>query len=779
MCEVIVMDKTLKIGKNYILVVDTESNTTTGAMTSIQYANVFEYVKPYPIEYKDAKLIRCTSTADGMYKFHDDLLKTYKDGDSFIIYCHNLKWDITFWLNWLMKDLHYTFTTDKKFGDNQFTTLITTLGQVFNISYKYKGLTIRIQDSLKIIPFGLGEAGSKKAYDTKFKKIKDEDYDGVLSDEYCLHDVLCLSELVSIQLAEGINPRTTMSLASWCLKDFKNKIFNSELGDIYRKHLKDTAETEEIFKKRNNAQYCYRYFFPQIDHLAYFKTDTSDFNAISLDSYCRAAYRGGLTYCNPENANTIYISRWFYEKNKCSKAIQDIIKSGNYKIVNYISHLDVHSLYPSKCLYGYKNYTTLPVGKPTLIKGCPSAYTIQCVKENKAHFIIRFKCKFNIKPDKYPSIQLKATYFQPNEWLNTSAVEVDGVPYNQSVMITLTDVEFFDFLERYNVEDLFIIDYMYFNRVLPCKTIFNSYMGYYYKEKSNTSKSNFVKYQSVKSKLNNLTGKFGTSTIAGIKEPFIDTDGAVRLRNKKVGSDNNLLTKNSEYTPIIAFITAYGRLTLLDEMDKAGNDYITGDTDSLFVASEERFVPTLGITDSDLNTFDEEHSPEEIAMFCASRQKTYIMYIVKEGKIKMILKIAGMTDKQKEKFTKESANPILDFSNENVKVKGGKKIKEATPEGAVLVDTDFKMTPEVKKNIKKETVDKATDRRIESEIKLIKTPEDLEYKLLYDMEYRKRCINNYLKLEREGKLCRQTIAEAVGVDFHCVPEVMLIIMRNM
>ena len=771
--------KTLKVGKTHILVVDTESNTTTGALTSVQIAPVYKYSNPYPIEYSDAHIFKCSTTKEGMELLHNYLISNFRKGANIILYCHNLKWDITFWLNWLIKDLHYHHRIEHRTGkiildkriytkrnfllENEFDSLITQMGQVFTLKYNYNDLSITIQDSLKIIPFKLEEAG--ESYNTKFKKIKGEDYDGILSDKYCLHDVLCLSELVSIQINEGIDPRYTLSLASWCLKDYKEKLFESKLGDEYLNHLKSLYKDESEIKKRYNASRCYRYYFPQLDELSYFPTDTKDYKTASLDSYIRRAYRGGLTYCNPNAQDIIFISRWFYEKYKDSNLLKDIMASGNYKIVNNISHLDVHSLYPSKCLKGYRNYNTLPIGKPVLRKGAPTSKEVEDFLNNKCHFAIRFKCKFNIIQNRFPSVQIKGSYFNSNDWLTTSKITIDGKEYDNSVIMTLTDVEFVDFINRYELKDVVFIDYMLFKKVEKCEYLFDFYMGYYYKMKSETSKSDFVKYQSIKSKLNNLTGKYGTNTIAGTKIPTVASDGSIQLINRKTGENGEILVKNSEYTPIIAWITAYGRLTLLDEMDRAGTSYtdkiyITGDTDSLFVASDERFIPSLGITKNELNTFDEEHSPEDIAMFCASRQKTYILI---DKDLKVTLKVAGMTEEQKKRFIKLNKNPILAFSKQELNVKGGKLIKKATPEGAVLVDTDFSLTERTSR-VSLSRFENTVDRQLKNE-----SPSNFDEfikKMMWDKDYKAFVRKKKKELIDNFEYSDENFKKALGVDFN-------------
>lgn len=769
------MNKALVLSDYYLNVVDTESDTKTGAMTSIQIAPVLPYTKPYSIEREDATLIRCTTTKEGMEKFHSFLLSNYKEGDKIWLGCHNLKWDITFWLNYLMKDLNYKhkiinrssldrIPLNKEYYkkssfllNNEFDTLITDMGQVFTLKYKYKGRLITVQDTLKFIPFKLEDACKEKAYNTKFKKILGQDYDATLSDDYCLNDVLCLSELVAIQINEGLNPVKTVSLASWCLKDFKDKFYNSKLGIEYQIAHKDD-------KKLLNKSKCYRHYFPQLDDNTQYAKDTSEFNVPSLDTYIRLSYKGGLTYCNPSQAGKIFISEWYYNEHKDDDFMKEIISNGKYQIVPYLTHLDVHSLYPSKCLYGYKNYTSLPIGRPQLKKGAPPDILVNEVYNNKKHFVVRFKCRFNIKPNHFPSIQIKGSYVNSNEWIRTSAIKIGDKIYDQPLLLTLTDVEFFDFIDRYDAYDVNFIDYAVFNNVAQCKDIFECYMQYYYTLKSSTPKSNFVKYQSVKSKLNNLTGKFGSSVIAATKIPYIDEDGAIQLRTRDTDEKGDILLKNSEYVPIITFITAYGRLTLLDEMDKAGDNfnngsiYITGDTDSVFVASKERFTPSLGITHSDLNTFDEEHTPADIAMLCATRAKTYFL-LQSDGKA--VLKVAGMTDKQKDKFCTSSHNPILDFSQDNIEVEGGKLIKKSTPDGAVLVDTDFN----VDKKEFKPTVAMIDRTQTKQFIQTAPhTEADFLEKLLYDKDYRNFCKKQYDALKEAHNLSKDTLAKAIHLN---------------
>lgn len=842
------MKKPIMQNKHYIMVFDTESNTKTGALTSWQVAPVLVKTdNVYPIERDDAVSYRIPlrkgNTKKCMDKFIEFIKDNFEAGSKIDFYVHNLKWDIYFILTYLIKHLNYT--------EDDYDMLITNLGQVFYISFSIDGYELKFIDSLKIIPFTLSEAG--KSYNTKFKKIAGENYDTYLSDDYIENDVLCLSELIAIQNTLGITNKI-LTTSSWALHDYKKRLFKSDIGkkivserekeiekfsDSLKHKITDywkscrvkmskqqatkdryinmpfeeaweRAKKEEI-AKANTPSYVYRKLFPQLDDLASSDTEKIEIGLhdfISLDSYCRQGYKGGLTYCNPDTRCKIFISKWYYDTHKDDLQLQEILKlpADRWQIVEHIYHYDVHSLYPSKCLYGYKDFNTYPIKKPRVLWGCPDSKLIKDTFENKAHFMIRFKCRFNIKDtDTFPSVQIKGDFHDPTEWLKTSKLMLDDKEIDKPCIMTLTDVEFFDFVIRYNIYDIEWIDYAVFRYVETGNSLFDCYMRYYYTEKAK-AKSDYVRYQSIKQKLNALTGKFGTNPFGFEKTAFVDTEGCIKLSTNKyiksydlVNGDyelntqasgsfiklkNNtyfeikrfdydentktyiqnstgkyymdengkykvypknfyILRKDSEYVPLVAWITAYGRLTLLSEMDKASNNfeknksiYITGDTDSLFVAADKEWKPSLGVTDSDLNTFGLEHNPDEVAMFVSTGQKCYLMYGNFKNKAHnnryeygYDIKVAGMTQTQKDEFVKNSQYPVIDFANENVKVEGGKLITLPTVDGAVLVDTDFRKSSKVYP-ITQKMIDTKTKRWIPTDLEMFRT----RYK--FDINYR-------------------------------------------
>ena len=87
------------------------------------------------------------------------------------IYFHNLKFDGTFILSYLLstglyrqalrQDKHgdYYFDEDKLLSNGQFKYMISDMGQWYEITLKYQGHFIRFRDSLKLLPFSVKKIG--------------------------------------------------------------------------------------------------------------------------------------------------------------------------------------------------------------------------------------------------------------------------------------------------------------------------------------------------------------------------------------------------------------------------------------------------------------------------------------------------------------------------------------------------------------------------------------------------------------------------------------------
>lgn len=210
------------------------------------------------------------------------------------LYFHNLKFDSAFILYYL---LHHGFTyiqSSKERADNTFTTLITDMGQFYQIVIYFKvkkhhTKKVTIRDSLKIFPnmsvdkvakgFGLSIGKLELDYKTK-REIGHELTKHEI--DYIRNDVEIMARALKEMFNRGLNK---MTIASDALASFKD--FNP----------------------------FYRVTFPIIPP--------------DIDSDIRMSYRGGFTYVNP-----------IYAEKEIGKGMT----------------LDVNSLYPSRMVQEYLPY---------------------------------------------------------------------------------------------------------------------------------------------------------------------------------------------------------------------------------------------------------------------------------------------------------------------------------------------------------------------------------------------------------------------------------------
>lgn len=276
----------------------------------------------------------------------DDFMEFCKKEKNSIFYFHNLKFDGSFIIYWL---LTHGFThVDKKedIEDNTFTTLISDMGVFYQICvYFFKGNKkvhkATFIDSLKIIPFSVDETA--KCYNLPISKLK-IDYNKpreighILTDEekeYIKNDVVIMAKALKIMFEQNL---TKMTRASCALADYK------EILSIQK----------------------FKHYFPILD---------SD-----IDKDIRKSYRGGFTYLNP-----------IYKE-----------KDINENIIN----LDVNSLYPwvmyEKLLpYGepvfYENKYQNDVIYPLYIQMITCSFKL---KENKIP-TIQIKNSMSFIPNEY------------------------------------------------------------------------------------------------------------------------------------------------------------------------------------------------------------------------------------------------------------------------------------------------------------------------------------------------------------------------------------------
>lgn len=199
------------------------------------------------------------------------------------LYFHNLAFDGTFIMDWLLNNGWLWCETMSETTDYCFTTCISDMNQVYSIELVFrKGQVVTIYDSLKVIPlkvkqipkaFGLDESKLEidyKAYREPGHELTQEEID------YVSKDVVIVAKALKSFIDEGITKMTAASNALW------------------------------QYKRMVGGEKSFRRCFPVLDS--------------EVDKFCRKAYRGGWTYADPR-----------YKGKKLGTGIV----------------LDVNSLYPS------------------------------------------------------------------------------------------------------------------------------------------------------------------------------------------------------------------------------------------------------------------------------------------------------------------------------------------------------------------------------------------------------------------------------------------------
>lgn len=140
------------------------------------------------------------------------------------IYFHNLKFDGSFIIDWLLNN-GYQYYDNLKDTDKGFSTLIGDTGAFYSLTIKWtKKKQVHIYDSLKLLPFKV----EKIAKDFNLPILKEIiDYDDYTVDdkriEYVHHDVQIVAMALKIIKEEGMMKNTTASCAYSQYEDLKNE----------------------------------------------------------------------------------------------------------------------------------------------------------------------------------------------------------------------------------------------------------------------------------------------------------------------------------------------------------------------------------------------------------------------------------------------------------------------------------------------------------------------------------------------------------------------------
>ena len=354
----------------------------------------------------------------------------------------------------------------------------------------------------------------------------------------------------------------------------------------------------------------------------------------------RQTYRGGFTYVEPEIAG------------------KDV---GNGVVY------DVNAMYS-----GVMRDELLPFGTPIFFQGKYEPDNIYPL------YTQMFRCQFELKKGKIPTIQIKhSAYYAGNEYLTSSN--------DEEVVLCLNSVDLELFLEQY---DVYNMEYLSGWKFKATRGIFDKYIEKWQRIKVESKEAgNWGMYLIAKSFLNALYGKFGTSTIRRSKKPYQDQDGIIRYK------DCSPEDQDGVYIPMASFITSYARKKIITTAQKIKDHYNAGksnvrfayaDTDSLHCLTDDFSVPVgLTIDKTELGAWKFE-SKFNRAKFL--RQKCYIENSTEDvnnesPEYKKKITVAGMPPECYESVT---------FLNFRIGAKyKGKKQPEAVRGGVILKSIDF------------------------------------------------------------------------------------------
>lgn len=576
----------------------------------------------------DVALYDDTETVTVSHSIRDFLTRFLKMKGNNVLYFHNLSFDGSFIIDFLLREgYRHTTAKDKDMRSHEFKTSISGMGQWYYIKIKWSHTLLEIRNSLKLMPSSLAAIG--KSFKTKHQKSTME-YTGnraayckITDDEreYIENDVLVLKEALEMMFNEG---HDRLTIGSCCLSEFKANYTQADYGRL----------------------------FPDL------RNDPMDYDFCGYNNmweYVHKSYAGGWCYVNPRYA---------------------------HRVITFGKVYDVNSLYPSMMHSVSGNY--YPYGQGQYCLGAPPGYMDD---KPDYYYFVRVRCRFKLKDGAFPWLHIRGnTHYKGNENLYTSDVRYKGEYYryyydadgnicDTKHEFIFTKTDWILFQETYESYDLEIFDYIWF---YACPAMFDDYINKY-AELKKTSKG-FMRTLA-KLFLNNLYGKFAMSDDSSYKEPYLGEDNIVHFilheeHEKKVG-----------YIAVGSAITSYARNFTIRHAMANYDRFCYADTDSIHLQGLE--PANMVIVDPVEFCCWKNECDFDFAYY--ERQKTYAEHVIAEdgmeiSKPYLNLKASGMTQSAKNAFI-ERGIPIsalkdgLELEDANLKgvrIRGGILLKNKT-----------------------------------------------------------------------------------------------------
>lgn len=568
---------------------------------------------------------------NNIYDFMEFFLSMKK---SVTLYFHNLKFDGSFIVDWL---LHHNYKFHKinkdrreELAHKEFDCMISDMGQWYTITIVRGRSKITIKDSLKLLPASLRKIG--KDLKTKHQKLEME-YKGMRKaycniteeeKEYIKNDVLVLKEALEMMFKEG---NDKLTIGACCMKQYKKAISKER----YEKLFPDLRE-------------CYLNY--------------EDCGYSNAWEYIHKSYSGGWCYVNKIHQRTLVDTGCVY---------------------------DANSHYPSQMSSDSGNY--YPIKTPTYKKGSP---TQELLSDKNKFLYIRVRCRFKIKDGAYPWIHIRNhNMYKGNENLETSDIRLkngtysryyyeDGKLWDTRHEFIFTEVDYKLLHDTYDLYDYEEMDYLVFQ---ASKGLFDDYIYPYYSEKQ-TAKG-FKRFL-CKLYLNNLYGKFAMSDDSSYKEPYLRDDNVVGFINHEEHK------KQVGYIAIGSAITSYARNYTIRLAIANYDRFLYSDTDSVHLIGTEK-PAMLKEHPTDICCWKQE-SIFDKAYYV--RQKTYAEHIIVSDGEKLEspyndIKASGMSKQAKEKF--EELGYTIDQLDYGLMLPESNLKAKRIQGGILLKEMDFKI----------------------------------------------------------------------------------------
>lgn len=383
---------------------------------------------------------------------------------------------------------------------------------------------------------------------------------------------------------------------------------------------------------KKNIQQNFRKLFPELSR--------------QQDESIRKSYRGGYCYNNTEGER--------------------------FNMNGFV--VDVNSLYPS-VMYDHM----YPYGQPKHYDYMPE------IKNNEVYFV-KIRTMFVVKDKHFPFIQIKKGFYNEHEYVKAT---------NEEVTLWLTSVDHKLFHENYNVlyEE---VEEVYVFRAR--RNFFNNFIRINYEGKANAKDPSTKQLRKII--LNSSYGKYGQRIDMPDAVITLDENDLVKIHEvidtELLDENHNEIIKEqpkSAYIPVAAFVTAYGRDTIIRAAQAVGFDYVKYiDTDSLHIVgiSLEDVRNIIHIDQKELGAFGIESFFDSARWV---RAKTYIEHITHDEymneSVYYNVKACGLPDGGK-KIVKDKQDP-LDFFKAGMRIEDAKLMRERCVGGVRLVKRSFEI----------------------------------------------------------------------------------------